>query len=356
MWWLFAFLIIPGDAQRGAQLFESQRCITCHSVQGKGGQSAPDLGQRTARAFNPSLMASLMWNHAPQMWSAMDRANIPRPQISDEQAADLYAYFFAFRYFETPGDAARGRQVFVSKKCGECHQVDGSGGEAPAVTQWRSASDPIELARNMWNHAPKMKDAFAKRKLNWPSLNGQELTDLLLYVRNVPGAKGGPPQFSPAAPDTGAALFEAKGCATCHKGDLDLTKGRLRTRTSADLGVALWNHAPKMVQLPPDISNAEMRRLVGYLWSIQYFEAPGNVSRGAKVYASRKCGTCHGDQSWGAPPLASKTKKLDSIGVVSALWRHGPDMLGKMKEKKIEWPRFKNTDMADLLAYVNSLN
>lgn len=355
MLWLLAFMIIPGDAQRGAQLFESQRCVTCHSVAGKGGKAAPDLGQRTARGFTPSVLASLMWNHAPQMWSAMERANIPRPQLSAQQSADLYAYFFAFRYFENPGDAARGRAVFVSKKCSECHGVD-SGGTAPAVTSWKSTTDPIELARDMWNHAPKMREELTKRKIAWPNLNGQELTDLLVYVRNVPGAKPAGPQFSPASPETGEVLFQGKGCAGCHKGDLDLSKGRLRSRTSADLAVAMWNHASKMIQLPPDITEQEMRRIVGYLWSIQYFEESGNAKRGEKVFASKKCGTCHGGNSPVAPPMASKAKKLDSIGVVTALWQHGPDMLSKMKEKKVAWPRFQNTDMADLIAYVNSIN
>jgi mono/diheme cytochrome c family protein len=354
MWWLFAFLIIPGDAQRGAQVFESQRCVACHAVQGKGGQSAPDLARRTGKAYTPSTMASLMWNHAPQMWSAMERASIPKPEISEQQAADLFAFFYAFRYFESPGDAARGRQVFTAKKCAECHATDGASA-APPVTAWRSTGDPIELARAMWNHAPKMREEFAKRKLDWPSLTGQDLTDLIVYARNLPGAKPAPPQFSPASPETGETLFQVKGCAACHKGDLDLSKGRLRVRTTADLAVALWNHAPKMVQLPPDMTEGEMRRLVGYLWSIQYFESPGNPTRGAKVYAARKCGNCHGDQSWGAPPLSGKNKKLDSITMVAALWRHGPEMLAKMKEKKLSWPRLQNSDMADLLAYVNSL-
>ena len=45
------------------------------------------------------------------------------PELSEQQAADLFVYFFAARYFEQPGDAKRGQRVFLGKRCGECHGV-----------------------------------------------------------------------------------------------------------------------------------------------------------------------------------------------------------------------------------------
>src|ERR1039458_10702627 len=60
---------IPGDARRGEQLFTSEQCIQCHSLNGKGGTLAPDLSRRVDRDYTPSVMASLMWNHAPDMRS-----------------------------------------------------------------------------------------------------------------------------------------------------------------------------------------------------------------------------------------------------------------------------------------------
>src|ERR1039458_9678299 len=56
---------IPGDARRVEQLFTSEQCIQCHSLNGKGGTLAPDLSRRVDRDYTPSVMASLMWNHAP---------------------------------------------------------------------------------------------------------------------------------------------------------------------------------------------------------------------------------------------------------------------------------------------------
>src|ERR1035438_2251665 len=41
--------VIPGDSERGARLFENQRCVECHSVNGKGGKMGMDLGGRVDR-------------------------------------------------------------------------------------------------------------------------------------------------------------------------------------------------------------------------------------------------------------------------------------------------------------------
>ena len=50
-----------GDARRGEELFRSQGCVQCHSVNGKGGTAAPDLAKRIDRNYTPTVMASLMW-------------------------------------------------------------------------------------------------------------------------------------------------------------------------------------------------------------------------------------------------------------------------------------------------------
>jgi len=113
---LHGALDIPGDAGRGEKTFATQGCVHCHSVGGKGGTVGPDLGRRIGRSYTPSLMASLMWNHAPEMWSAMEKTGLARPQLGAEQAADLFAYFYAARYFEQAGDAGRGKQVALMKR------------------------------------------------------------------------------------------------------------------------------------------------------------------------------------------------------------------------------------------------
>ncbi len=342
---------VPGDAQRGLEVFKSQRCVTCHSVNGEGGRVAPDLGKRTGRSYSPSGMASLMWNHAPAMWSAMEKSGIQRPELSEDQAADLFAYFYAARYFEKPGDASRGRQVFVSKHCTECHNLTGANPEGgPPVVQWKSLGDPILLAEQMWDHSSPMSVLMARKKITRPALTGQDITDLLVYLQNLPQTKGVKPAFAPASAETGQMLFQVKGCADCHKGSNSL-ENRLPNRTFADLAAEMWNHAPKMRQPPPQLNGEEMRRIVGYLWSIQFFDSKGSSTAGKKVFTQKKCATCHNDASSGAPKLAGERSPYM---MVAALWKHGPAMLDRMRQKRIDWPRFKDAEMADLLSYVKT--
>jgi hypothetical protein len=40
--------------------------------------------------------------------------------------------------------------------------------------------------------------------------------------------------------------------------------------------------------------------------------------------------------------------------MVTGLWKHGPEMLAKMNAKGMVWPRFGASEMADLIAYLNS--
>ena len=236
---------LPGDARKGLEVFREQRCVTCHSVNGQGGKSAPDLGRKIGRSYTPDEMAGLMWNHAPAMWSAMEKAGVPRPQLTSEQASDLFAYFFAARYFEKPGDAARGRQVFVSKHCAECHNLTGApSGGAPPVTAWQSLGDPILLAEGMWNHSANMSAAMERKRVSWPHMTGQEMTDLLVYLQNLPQMKGVQPQFSPASAETGKTLFEVKGCAGCHKDISKFAAAPGNPRSLGDFAAGMWNHAP----------------------------------------------------------------------------------------------------------------
>src|ERR1035438_1441493 len=148
--------VIAGDARRGEQLFQSEQCIQCHSLKGKGGTLAPDLSRRVDRDYTPAAMASLMWNHAPDMWAAMQKQGIDRPALTPEQSADLFAYFVSAHYFEKLGNPARGKRAFPAKHCAECHGVTTSSFPgAPPMAKWDSLADPSLLAQQMWNHGDR---------------------------------------------------------------------------------------------------------------------------------------------------------------------------------------------------------
>ena len=352
---VFAAGIPSGDAARGEQLFQSQQCVACHSVNGKGGTAAPDLGKRIDRDYTPATMASLMWNHAPDMWTAMLKQGIVRPALTPEQSADLFAYFVSAHYFEKLGDAARGKRDFTAKHCDECHGITTSSFPgAPPVAKWDSLADPSLLAQQMWNHGGRMRQAFAQKKLAWSQLTGQELTDMLVYLRNLPETKGVARAFQFAGTGSGEALFASKGCAGCHTG-ANALESKLRDQSLTDIAADMWNHQPGMKNPPPALSPDEMRRILGYVWERQYFQGNGDAQRGKKVFADKSCASCHNQPSSGAPSLAKGKDAYSAVSVVSALWLHGPRMLTSMQQKKIAWPRFETQQMADLIAYLNSL-
>jgi mono/diheme cytochrome c family protein len=348
----FAASIFEADARRGADLFATQMCLRCHSINRQGGRVGPDLGRRMDRDYTPALLASLMWNHAPAMWKASSAAMIQLPPLSEAQASDLFAYFYSMRYFEKPGEAQRGKRVFNEKHCVQCHAISGGGPGTP-VNSWDSLNDPIMLLARVWNHTAQMRTAFAEKKIAWPQLTAQDMTDLLVYLQNLPHMRSAVMQFSLASADSGKALFESKGCADCHRGKLAL-ENRLANATLTSVAAAMWNHAPQMLQIPPAVSDDEMRRIVSYIWAKQFFADHGNADRGKRLFARKNCAGCHNDSSSGAPSLARGKDAYSPITMVAALWKHGPHMLERIEEKKLAWPRFTSDEMSDLVAYLNA--
>ncbi len=344
-----------GDARRGEQLFQTERCIQCHTVNGKGGGLAPDLGTHVGRDFTPTIMASLMWNHAPEMWAAMRAQGVAPPTLTPDQAADLFAYFVSARYFEKPGDAGRGKQAMLALHCFECHgitQTNAAG--APPVVKWESLADPVVLVQQMWNHGAGMRQAYAERKLRWQPITSQQLTDVVVYLQNLPETRHLATEFQFPPSNTGAELFRSKGCEGCHKGPMALEQ-RLRNLSLTGIAAAMWNHQPNMRQPPVTLSQEEMRQLLGYLWAQQRFGAQGDARHGQKVFSDKGCAGCHNDSTSGAPKLGKTPEGYSDITMVSVLWQHGPAMLDRMKQRNLPWPRFTATQMADLIAYLRTL-
>ena len=348
-----AATIFEADARRGADLFGSELCLRCHSVNGRGGKLGPDLGRHVDRDYTPALLASRMWNHAPEMWQAARAERIQLPPLSEAQAADLFAYFYSVRFFEKPGDAARGKRLFSEKHCAECHAISGGGPGTP-VNNWESLSDPIMLLTRIWNHTSQMRTAFAEKKIAWPRLTGQDMADLLVYVQNLPHMPDKIMEFSLSPVDSGKELFASKGCSDCHSGKLAL-EGRLAHTTLTGVAAAMWNHAPEMLQMPPALNEDEMRRIVSYAWATQFFADHGDAGHGKRLFAQRNCATCHNDASSGAPSLAHGKEAYSAVAMVAALWKHGPRMLDKMQQKNLPWPRFTSAEMSDLVTYLNTL-
>jgi len=352
------------DAQRGAEVLRRERCLECHTVSGKGAAPpsvtlAPDLGKRQPRAYTPATLASVMWNHAPRMWPALEAKKIAIPKLSEQDSEDVFAYFYSLWFFDRPGDAARGAKVFDDKGCSACHSLSleekgpakGPGAKGPGtpVARWKSAADPVLMVQQMWNHASSMKDALAKKHMNWVTVTGQDLLDVSAYLASLPVAHEFQPEFSLPAPAAGKPLFEAR-CAVCHQGTLSLER-RLSNLTLTEVAADMWNHAPRMMN-GPILSPSEMRKVVAYVWERQYMGRTGDVAEGRELYVAKRCASCH--EGAGAVAIARGERVFTPLKMVSAVWVHGPSMLKKVEGEGHKWPVLSPEEVADLVAYLNT--
>ena len=170
-------------------------------------------------------------------------------------------------------------------------------------------------------------------------------------------------------PVAGERLFSAKGCASCHAvngvgGKVGPDFGRAaRPHTFFDLGAALWNHAPKMAErmrqmgiARPRLDARESGDLVAYLYTLNYFDRPGNATAGRRLFTDKRCAQCHtiGRSGGIGPDLGTMGAYASPIAIAAAMWNHGTRMAAAMAARGIPRPTFEGGQLVDLIAYLKS--
>lgn len=363
---------LTGDASRGARLYDDKGCAGCHPLDGAPPADTPDLRAVPEEHASFNALVSAMWNHAPAMWQRIQRTGAKYPYLADEDVADLFAFLYVVRYVYEPGSADMGRLLFVNKGCVNCHAVDArTRGEGPDLTRTENGDVPILWIQRMWNHALSMREHMARRAVPWPHFEASEMSDLLSYVRSVNTGPRNPNDLFPADVRRGGRLFQRKGCAECHavKGKganigPDLAQLPRMPRTLGQMAGAMWNHWPQMSDWlkqrkvkVPRFEGREMADLIAYLYALRYFDEPGVAEAGRRLYASKRCDSCHGPDGrggQGGPDLRERKGTFSSVSLAGAMWRHGPRMYAEMQHRGIAWPRFEGREMNDLVVYLNS--
>lgn len=242
----------PGNPAAGKTVFAGKGCVRCHSA-GAWDKPGPDLSRYRGR-FSSIFLAQVMWNHGAEMATVMRGQGIAWPKFEGREMGDLLAFLQAGSagaadervYFE-PGSPRRGRELFASKRCDQCHAVAGVGGHGGPDLGRRGrefVGSISSLAGLMWNHSQGMTAELVRRNIPRVSFSGQEMADILayLYFVNYATVSGNP--------DRGGDLF-VKKCASCHS----MGGGRrigpdLSTIPDLDEPIAIiaamWDHAPKM--------------------------------------------------------------------------------------------------------------
>jgi len=122
-----------GNPANGKKLFSESRCISCHTVEGKGNGSAPELSHVASKVTRGWLLAFLRDPHAFN-----PRTRMPRYGLDEIQTRDLVAYFEdEMKDFEAPADileplhvnrtlAEKGEKLFRRYGCFACHGMVGT--------------------------------------------------------------------------------------------------------------------------------------------------------------------------------------------------------------------------------------
>jgi mono/diheme cytochrome c family protein len=115
--------------------------------------------------------------------------------------------------------------------------------------------------------------------------------------------------------------------------------------------------AMKQAGVPrPRLSARESGDISAYLFTLDYFDPPGNAEHGRRLFVDKHCVACHriGDQGGTTGPRLDRLKPYGSpIALASAMWNHGPAMMAAMAAKGIPRPTFEGREMLDVITYIN---
>src|SRR3990172_7654299 len=104
----------------------------------------------------------------------------------------------------------------------------------------------------MWNHARAMEASIRKEGVPWPKFEGNEMNDLLAYIRENWGGPRRERELLPADPRGGWKVFRSKSCIACHsvRGEggrvgPELGPNRPIPPSIVQFAGLMWNHSPE---------------------------------------------------------------------------------------------------------------
>lgn len=265
-----------------------------------------------------------------------------------------------------------GSRVFGDKGCSSCHAINGLGGRVgPDLGQLPSPRSANQFGAAMWNHLPSMRAQMSARGIATPYLRARETGDLIAFLFWVN-------YFEPVGDtERGRRIFLEKGCVACHQVSavggvtgppLDQSE---EGNSPIHIAAALWNHSADMGTSMdtldmdrPRFLSTELNDLIAYLTSASrelpagpVYILPGRAEAGRRLFESKNCIVCHSVNGRGgrrAPDLATRPRR-DLLEFAATLWNKAPRMTSVMREVGVEIPRLEPGDMANIVAFLASV-
>jgi len=353
---------IPQNPLQGRIVFEEKGCIECHAIGGYGGTAGPSLSSDLY--FGSVLeLATIIWNHTPQMNRKFRQMRVERPQFTEKEMLDLFGFLYYLRYLGEPGGVAKGKKVLEKKGCISCH---GGGSVGPTFETIKQTASPLYIVQAMWNHVPGMKKQIDQSNLSYPMLTGQDIADLTAYLRQA-ALTGGGGGMVPGDPQKGADIFGAKKCGSCHiagegaKRIIAPNLSRIELKKSVtETASLMWNHGPMMSEQMksesiewPKFEGNEMADMIAYLYFMDFEDKPGDSKKGGGVFQSKGCVSCHeGGGSGKGPDLTNITHFNSPIRMIQLMWNHASGMEDMLIAQNKHWPELTSDQMRNLYTYL----
>ncbi|MCH7947042.1 MAG: c-type cytochrome [candidate division Zixibacteria bacterium] len=371
-----------GDPDRGDILVRESRCISCHSIHGRGGTFAPELervGDKVKEEWLPNFLRNIHYYQPRKKMLAFN--------FSSQEALDIAAYFFdefteddylypqklnaaqaALSPEERQQKVIKGKQIFWGYGCRGCHNV----ADIPKLKVGtdlsnignRSVSslyfgDKDDVARNLHNWIfMKIKNPIAFDSLyNMPNFNLTDQEALAITVALLGNKeKEYPPEFlvhelesSPYTKPPGkfGELFERYSCISCHT--VEKYGGTLSTVSLTNVGSRVkyeWlkNYLLKPFAVRPIVTarmprfrmtEADAEEIARYLKEVyvsreipKFLEhefTAEDENKGRNIFEQQKCVSCHivdGQGGYVGPSLDNLAQRLETGWVYK--WLRNP--------------------------------
>jgi len=356
----------------GGTRFREARCISCHSINERGGKLAPDLGKVASK-----VSAQWLYNYLKNPKALQPGVQMPRYGFSEKELAAVTAYMMSeFVDYEAPPEDTtaayprepnyfeKGLKLFRKYNCGGCHELSGVAKTlemGPELTYVGSkklyeidfGKSTIERTLPAYLYAKLQTPRVFLDNLRMPDYHftpeeRQALTTALLSLTSeeVPEKYKVPKEAKSNYRPQGAfgRIVEKYSCLACHRiqgvggtiaPDLSRVGSQFQRKWLEDYFKVPYSRRPIVEERMPNLfmSAAEIKTVVDYFTQVLVddeidrlqlsLEGPPPVAEGQRLYSEKySCQACHqlgGKGGYVGPPLDGAGSRLTSGWIYSWL-------------------------------------